>query len=152
MMYLEAIPGSRAPPATPHRAPRYSSCSVGEECQPGTGSEMASGSGDHGCPHTESPGSGSPRCSFWSTGWRGRQKGISESLVLGFQSPEFHKGLQRTIIFQASSHEEGLSPAQVNCFPHGSSRGCHSSCIQRWACLCQKTQVWKYENWVLNFD
>lgn len=59
--------GSRAPPATPRRAPDYSSWSVEEEVRPGTGSEMASGSGDPGCPHTESPGSGSPRCSFWST-------------------------------------------------------------------------------------
>lgn len=76
--------GSRAPAATPHRALCYSSCSAGEECRPGTGSETASGSGGPGCPHIESPGSGSPRCSFWSTcsssplsSWRRDEGGIS---------------------------------------------------------------------------
>lgn len=79
LVCLGVVPGSRASPATPHRAPHYSSCSVEEECQPGTGSETASGSGGPGCPHTESPGSGSHRCSFWSTVWKARGKGIPES-------------------------------------------------------------------------
>lgn len=61
-----AVPGSRAPPATPRRALCCSSCSAGEGRRPGTGSETASGCGAP-CPRTESPGSGSPRCSSWST-------------------------------------------------------------------------------------
>lgn len=107
LMYLETVPGSRAPPSTPHRAPCCSSCSQGDECQPGTGSEMASGCGGPGCPHTESPGSGSPHCSFWSTAWGGKQKGIPESLVSGFHSPKFQGILQRTMRSQASVMKKG---------------------------------------------
>ena len=148
MMCLEAIPGSRAPPATPHRAPCYSSCSAGEECRPGTGSETASGSGGPGCPHIESPGSGSPRCSFWSTAWRGREKGILESLVSGFGSSISQGVSQRAVKFQGSSHEEGLSLAQVYCFPHRPSRRNHLNSSQRWGSPCPKTQAWQCENQV----
>lgn len=125
-----AIPGSRAPPATPHRAPCYSSCSAGEERRPGTGSEMASGSDGPGCPHTESPGSGSPHCSFWNTAWRRRERGYLSPWCQVFNTPNPKGFLRENREVPAFLKE--LSLAQVNCLPHSPYRGSHSSSSPKW--------------------
>lgn len=145
MTYVEAVPGSRAPPATLRRAPRCSSRSVGDECRPGTGSETASGCGGPGCPHTESPGSGSPRCSFWSTARR-RQGGYVSPWCQSSIPLNSRGLLQRTMKFQASRHEEGANLAQVTCFPHRPWRGSHPSGSQTWGHPSQKIQAGTYRN------